>query len=345
MAVKRYNGTAWVTSAGSQGITYSATAPSTPAIGDVWVSTADINTFDSLVQTGNRNVLINGDFKVWQRGTSITYSSGQPYTADRWCTTPSGTAAYSVSRQTASLTGFQYCGRLQRTAANTNTSILYLSQPVESVSSIPFAGTTIALSFYARAGANYSSASSLLGVRLVTGTGTDGNYLVASLNGQATPIDTTATLTTTWQRFTYTVAIPSGVNQLQPTFFYTPVGTAGAADYFEVTGVQLEAGTAATPFEQRPIGTELALCQRYFWRHAPTGITYLSFVYAGSQYRITLPNPVEMRVVPTSVTSSGWAGGTTPSSSVANKHAVNFVSTAGNYYIDGSTIIDISAEL
>jgi hypothetical protein len=191
-------------------------------------------------------------------------TSGSPYTADRWCVTLGGAANFSVSRQTASLDGFQYCLRLQRTAANTNTSALYLSQPVETVNSIPLANKQITFSFYARAGANFSAASSALNVRIVTGTGTDGNYLVATLTGQAFQLDTTATLTTSWQRFTYSVLVPSGVNQIQPVFFYTPVGTAGAADNFDVAGVQLEQNYQPTPFEQRPIGVELDLCQRYY---------------------------------------------------------------------------------
>ena len=213
---------------------------------------------------GFRNVLINGDFKVWQRGTSITVTSGSPYTADRWCVTAGGTANFSASRQTASLDGFQYCLRFQRTASNTNTSALYLSQPVETVNSVPLANKQVSFSFYARAGTNFSAASSALNVRIVTGTGTDGNYLAATLTGQAFQLDTTATLTTSWRRFTYSVLIPSGVNQVQPVFFYTPVGTAGAADYVEFTGVQLEQNSQPTPFEQRPIGVELALCQRYY---------------------------------------------------------------------------------
>jgi len=231
---------------------------------------------------GFRNVLINGDFRVWQRGTSITVTTGSPYTADRWCVTPGGTANFSASRQTASLDGFQYCLRLQRTASNTNTSALYLSQPVETVTSIPLANKQVSFSFYARAGANFSAASSALNVRLVTGTGTDGNYLAATLTGQAIPLDTTATLTTSFQRFTYSVFVPSGVNQVQPVFFYTPVGTAGANDYFDVTGVQLEQNYSLTPFEQRPIGVELALCQRYYYVIPRTADIYSDILSGGT---------------------------------------------------------------
>jgi hypothetical protein len=254
---------------------------------------------------GFRNVLINGDFKVWQRGTSFTWSSGQPYTADRWCITPAGAAAFSASRQTASLDRFQYCLRLQRTSGDTNTSGLNLSQPVETVTSIPLANKQVVLSFYARAGANYSPTSSLMGVKLVTGTGTDGNFLVATLTGQATPLDTTVTLTTSWQRFSFLVPISSTANQVQPDFYFNPIGTAGAADYFEITGVQLEQNFQPTPFEQRPIGVELALCQRYYWRTYGSG-TLSDLFGSGIPNNTTtayigVPHPVEMRTAATSL--------------------------------------------
>ena len=259
---------------------------------------------------GFRNVLINGDFKVWQRGTSFTWSSGQPYTADRWCITPGGTAAFSASRQTASLDGFQYCFRLQRTAANTNTSALYVSQPIETITSIPLANKQITFSFNARAGANFSAASSILNVRIITGTGTDGNFLAATLTGQATLLDTTATLTTSWQKFTYSVLVPSGVNQIQPVLLYTPTGTAGADDYFEITGVQLEQNYQPTPFEQRPYGVELALCQRYYFRKTPSGgsITYATFGNGSTGsglYFATIYFPITMRTAPTTFEVSG----------------------------------------
>jgi len=261
--------------------------------------------------TGFRNKIINGGFDVWQRGTSFTWSSGQPYTADRWCITPGGTAAFSASRQTASLDGFQYCFRLQRTAANTNTSALYVSQPIETITSIPLANKQITFSFNARAGANFSAASSILNVRIITGTGTDGNFLAATLTGQATLLDTTATLTTSWQKFTYSVLVPSGVNQIQPVLLYTPTGTAGAADYFEITGVQFEANTQATPFEQRPIGVELQLCQRYYYRtdtggnNAAYRTLCTSFANTTTAWQGVVRFPVRMRVAPSAIERYG----------------------------------------
>jgi hypothetical protein len=111
-------------------------------------------------------------------------------------------------------------------------------------------------------------------------------------------------------------------------------------------GVQVEQNLQPTPFEQRPIGIELALCQRYFWKHlSGGGISYLSFNYAGVQYRLTIPHPVQMRSNPHTVTTSGWQGGSTPSISGANVLSSNWVTAAGWFYVDGSTSIEISSEL
>jgi len=114
---------------------------------------------------------------------------------------------------------------------------------------------------------------------------------------------------------------------------------------FYLTGVQLEVGDKATPFEHRSFGEELALCQRYYYKHAPTsGITYLSHNYAGSQYRLTLPFFVEMRSNP-SVAYSNVAGGTSITSTTGNTQAVNFYASGGWFYFDTNTDVTASAEL
>jgi hypothetical protein len=72
--------------------------------------------------------------------------------------------------------------------------------------------------------------------------------------------------------------------------------TIAANTYFNLTGVQLEQGSVATPFERRPIGTELALCQRYY--HRQTGTVWLAR-YATSGFSVTsVPLPVTLRTNP-----------------------------------------------
>jgi hypothetical protein len=146
---------------------------------------------------------------------------------------------------------------------------------------------------------------------------------------------------------TYETATPNtwlGVSALATSGSVDLVTTASAT--WQVTGVQLEAGPVATPFEFEPFETTLRKCQRYFYRHAPTGITYMSFAYAGAQQRLVLPLPCPMRAT-ANVSASGWAGGTTPTTSAINSmlSTINFYHASGAYYIDTGTIIDVNAEL
>lgn len=234
---------------------------------DLASSNTDLTNYPNMTTTpisGFRNAIINGGMNIWQRGSGgIVPTSTQPYSADRWESYRDGYATGLAVYRPSGPTGIQYAARVQRDAGNTSTASIAFGQPIETANSVRFIGKTVTLSFYARSGANFSSASSLLSVFLATGTGTDQNFR-NGFTGRVNVISSSATLTTSWQRFTYTGTIGSGISQVGVQFSYTPVGTAGAADHFEITGVQLEEGTIATPFEQRPIGTELALCQRYY---------------------------------------------------------------------------------
>jgi hypothetical protein len=274
---------------------------------------ADSSTSTGLrYQTGvNLNGVIGGGFDWWQRGTSFTVAaSTSTYTADRWLAYRAATGM-TVSRQSSGLTGFNYCARIQRDNANTSTTLIQYLTNFETIQSIPFAGQTVTLSFYARKGANYSQASSVLNVQLITGTGTDQNALSGFTGGTAV-IDSSATvLTTSWQRFSYTVTLASSVTQLATQFYYVPVGTAGAADYAEVTGVQLEMGSVATTFK-RAGGTlqgELAACQRYYFRATPGSFsTFGSGVnQTTTASNIVIPFPVTMRTAPSGVEQTGTA--------------------------------------
>jgi len=212
-----------------------------------------------------RNCVINGDMRIWQRGTSAA-GSYPTYLADRWMNYRA-VAGSTFSRQTfndaTNVPGIQTCQRIQRDSGNTSTTAIYISQSVETLNSIPFVGQSVTLSFYARAGANFSAASGNMTFEIVSGTGTDQN-VIAGFTGQTNVAAGTCTLTTTWQRFTATGTVSSSATQLAVNLYYIPVGTAGAADFMEITGVQLEVGTVATPFERRDIGRELILCQRYY---------------------------------------------------------------------------------
>jgi hypothetical protein len=276
-----------------------------------------INTFSggnpiNSLQAAGKNAVINGGMDIWQRGTSIT-TGNYIYTADRWQTW--NNTVYTVSRQvtgdTTNLPNIQYCLRFQRNSGSTSTTPTYLSQTMESANSIPYAGRAITFSFYARKGANYSEASSTLPFQLRQGTGTDQN-VIAGFTGVSDVINSSATLTTTWQRFSYTATVSSSATELGFFFYMTGVGTAGANDYFEITGVQLELGTTATTFSRAggTIANELAACQRYYSQSydngtaagtaTTTGAMQIIVPSAGTgSYYIPVRFPVQMRVAPT----------------------------------------------
>jgi hypothetical protein len=279
---------------------------------------------DSSTSTGlryqapvNVNPVLNSAFQIWQRGTSIACTTTSTYTADRFYGFRGGVVAgQTVSRQatndTTNLPFIQYCARVQRDSGNTSTQGLNLLQDFESVNSIPYAGRTITFSFYARAGANYSPAGNGLTGILLSGTGTD-QTIRGGYTGSATVVSVGATLTTTWQRFQGTATVSSSATQLGFYFTNTPVGTAGANDWFEVTGIQLEVGSVATPFKTYAgtIQGELAACQRYYWRQTASGANNC-FINAGKTSSTTAVNmflalPVTMRITPTVLDYSGGA--------------------------------------
>jgi hypothetical protein len=207
-------------------------------------------------------------------GASVTGTSGGLYSLDRWnIFRTSGATGYTAQQQTSGTGNFTNAIRVQRTNANTSTEGIYLTQVVESYNCNNLSGLSVTLSFYARAGANYSATSSILSTRIVTGTTADQGIAGVYTGTWAgyTNTDQNNTLTTSFQKFTQTVTLGSGVQELAVWFKENPVGTAGANDWFEITGAQIEVGSTATSFDYRPYGTELALCQRYFEKTFPTG--------------------------------------------------------------------------
>lgn len=264
--------------------------------------------------TAGKNGIINGAFGVWQRGTSlaVTSSSSSFYGPDRWQVYRGATGS-TVSRQvtgdTTNLPSIQYCARVQRDSGNTSTSAINFIQNFESSTSIPFAGKRTTLSFYARAGANYSATGNGLVAVLNSGTGTDQN-LVSVYTGVSTVVSGTATLTTTWQRFTFTGTVSASATELAVQIQSNPTGTAGAADYFEVTGVQLEAGNVATPFTTATgtVQGELAACQRYCYivqGNSTNATTIGTGYWNGTTNVVGFLNPkTRMRATPTLTFSS-----------------------------------------
>ena len=326
MPIKRYNGTDWevVAGAGVQGatgasgnttvnskgdlLTFDTAAARLPVGANGETLVADSSTSTGLryqgSQAAGKNAIINGAFDIWQRSTSAAINAGSYVAGDRWYTYRNTTGS-TFSRQSASLTGFQYSGRIARDSGNTATASISVGQSIESVNSIPYAGQTIVFSFWAKAGANFSATSNILRARLLSSTTENQNIV---LYGGTTVIDQNVTLTTSWQRFTYSAAVGSTAVTLGTIFSYDPTGTAGAADNFEITGVQVELGSVATAFTRAggTIQGELAACQRYFETINTATSRLMStggYVQTTSVARFTVP-VVQKRTTPT-VTITG----------------------------------------
>jgi hypothetical protein len=314
---------AWVADAGgisptivnAKGDIIGASANDTPAITSVGANgetlVADSSTSTGLrYQTGvNLNGVINGGMDIWQRGISFAIpSSTYTYTADRWIGLRFSTGA-TVSQQTASLDGFQYSARVARDSGNSGLGIIYFGYNLETADSYKYAGKTVTLSFWAKAGADFSSASSALSVVWASGTGTNQKQM-DGFTGSSSLANSSVTLTTLWQRFSFTAAVPSNSTQQGFQFNYTPVGTAGVADNFEVVGVQLEFGSIPTNFKRAGGGTiqgELAACQRYYWLMGSGTASVLGTGLMQSATRMHQPVifPVTMRIAPSLSATSG----------------------------------------
>jgi hypothetical protein len=247
----------------------------------------------ALIGVGRRNVLINGGFDIWQRGTSVTATSYGYSTADRWSHNASG-GTLSLSRQeltvgqTSVPVSLKYFYRLNATTGNNNAG---LWQKVEGVDRVQ---GDITISFYAK-GTN--PAGGKFEIEL-------GQYFGST---GSTQVNTTAefSITPEWKRYVITLTLPSitgktisGTGDHLRFYFRQPENdTTTTAWTLDFTGVQLELGKVATPFEHRSYGEELALCQRYYQQPYYGGTANsagLSQSY-GNWFHL----PVTMRTTPT----------------------------------------------
>jgi hypothetical protein len=336
------------------------------------------------VSAGNplmfRNALYNGDMRINQRGISTNWASptaigtsgtGQNYGLDRMNMARGSFATGGAMAQgtvaTADLPysqGIQYYLRLGRSSGNATADAVYFNQSLETRESLKFAGQTVTLSAYYRTGAGFSGTG--LTMNFYYGTGTDQNAVTGLTNG-VTLTSPVLSASNAWQRATYTVFIPQTTTQVSIYIAYTPSGTAGANDYFDVTGVQLEKGSVATPFEVRPYATELALCQRYYFASIPGnpggtgGGTVGAIAFNTTSLMTNMRTPVTLRANPsTYVYNNGTANqlrvtvngstvnGTSLTSAGSGVNGVAYLGFSGAVFTAGSAYdfdIVLSAEL
>lgn len=302
-----------------------------------------------------KNKIINGNFDIWQRGTSNT-SAGY-YTADRWYCNHFGSTR-TASRQSFTLGQTAVPGeptyfmRHVVTSSAGASNYCVLQQRIESVRTL--AGRTATLSFWAKA-----DASKNIAIEFYQSFGSGG--------GASSPVTsigvTTCALTTSWQKFTVTASIPSisgktigsdGYDDLELTIWFEAGSTYNSrtsslgqqSGTFDIAQVQVEEGPVATSFEQRHAGQEMLLCQRYFQRLGYSGVAFPIFAgygAAGATYQWSYYIGTPMRIAPTATKEGTWnvtnCSQPIVNSSDYNALTLQLTTTAlGNFlaYVDGA---------
>ena len=271
-------------------------------------STVEQNTGGAVAPfLAGKNKIINGDFGIWQRGTTFTNPAAGIYTADRFVvsydTAPSAGSiaqvAFDYSSSPASdklpISGYNSSYFLRSTITTVgSTAVAEIQQRIENVRT--FAGQTVTLSFWAKAD---SARSSIV-------------YLYQNSGGTGSAYSTPPTLsvTTSWQRYSFTLSLGSisGFTIGAGSSLYAVIRQVVAAgSVLDIWGVQLEAGSVATPFTTATgtLSGELAACQRYYQALSAFGCAgYASG--SGASIMNTLPFVTAMRAAPTvTITSNG----------------------------------------
>jgi hypothetical protein len=284
---------------------------------------------------GNRNRIINGAMLIDQRqsGASVTPVDNQ-YSLDRWHTQVAQSAKLSIQKMdsaNSSATGYEsgsapagFTNSLKVTSLSSYSVVtgdyFAVDQPIEAYNLVDLNwGTanakTVTLSFWVK-----SSLTGTFGGAIANGAFNRSypfTYTIVAANTWeqkfiTIPGDTSGTYGTTNGRGVYvqfglgsgstysgTPGSWSGTAYITSTGATSVVGTNAATWY--LTGVQFEAGSTATPFENRQFGTELQLCQRYFWRS--TTSTYNAIAAgvcsSGTDSNIYVQYPTAMRASPT----------------------------------------------
>ena len=317
-----------------------------------------------------RNLIINGDMAIAQRGTSFAAPSSGDYLLDRYYTTLSGAGVYTVTQDTDVPNGnFDYSLKVDCTTADTSIAAgdyYWIAQKIEGFNSAQLGWGTadnkaVTISFWVKA----------------TKTGTQVVAVNNKTSGFGYPAEYTVDTTNTWEYKTVTIPGTAsgtwvGGNDVGITVSFalavgsdrqntadtwsasTPYtyGTSGGvnnldntANNFYITGVQLEAGSSATDFEHVPYGYQLSRCQRYYWTNVPT--TWFPFA-VGTPRSTTRADglinfPVPMRAAPTYTEES--AAGDFQVYARASSVAVTATSSGGTFANVGWLMFDVASGL
>jgi hypothetical protein len=294
---------------------------------------SDIRTLGNAIDTSvwnvgfgqaGKNKIINGDFTFNQRAfTSNTTTLA--YNFDRWLQQNSG-GTFTVTPQTftagaAPVAGYEATNYVQGVTATQSAAgdFAIITQRIENVRT--FAGNSITISFYAKA----NTGTPKIGIEVQQNFGSGGSPSAAV----STPAGA-VTLTTSWARYSVTVAVPSISGKTigstaNSSYLELNLWTSAGATYAtrassvgvqnftaSIWGVQAEYGLLATPFQiaTGTLATELVACQRYYWRWNALSVFATLGVGTATSTTVvaaTVYHPVPMRTTVSAIDGSSNA--------------------------------------
>lgn len=324
--------------------------------GNIGTGTQTFNGFGG--SGGFKNYIINGNFDIWQRGTSFLNISNALFCADRWFHTRDGTGATVNINSGGWIPGSVETGigktsgsilEFQQTVAGTGCNFNTINQRLENIQWS--SQKTMTLSFNC---SFYTSTDTIKSIVIRQNFGIGGSAFVD------TAIATNVSVGVAWEFKSFTFTLPSisgktiGTNPFVELIIFLPQNK---VFQFRLNKVQLEEGSVATPFEQRPYGLELSLCQRYFrfGNAGPTGqgeggaANFMGAVFSGSEYGVTILFDTEMRINPTIIATDSYnqsfpAGSTAINSSfkgITIRKTANSTANSGRFVVSWTA----SAEL
>lgn len=269
---------------------------------------------------GFRNLIINGDFRIAQRGTSFVSGANNDdtYNLDRWTILSDGNDVVDITQSTDAPTGGLYSIGLDVETANKKFGII---QFVEQQNIVGVQNKNVWLSFKAR-----TTGSSISNVKAVvlawTGTadtvtsdvvsawGADGVTPTWATNWTAENTPSNLGVTNSWAEYRVSAVVDTASVKNLAVFIWCDDTSTTVGDFLYVTDVQLEVNEVATNFERRPVGVELALCQRYYWRNDVSSNTNGRIgvgMVSGSACQGYMVHPAPMRIAPTTIGTSTTA--------------------------------------
>jgi hypothetical protein len=283
--------------------------------------------------SGTRNRIINGDMRIDQRnaGAAVTLTSSSPYTVDRWLgNKDTSGATVTIQRSSVAPAGFTNSALITvstgANAAGSEQNVFQQSIEGFNIADLGWGAAnaqSATIGFWVRSsvtGTYGISVSNSVASRAYLATYTISAANTFEYKTVTIPGDTTGTwladngvgVRVRWD-FGSGPSKQGSANAWSGTLSNTTsaqanvIGTTGATFY--ITGVQLEAGTVATPFERRSYGTELALCQRYYIAETFSYIRYGRDVASSKPSSVWVDFPVPMRATPSATASTSGSVG------------------------------------